>query len=174
MKTNILISIKSFEKIPTVTSSCAPLLVDSDFAPCVSTTSGSAPFFLDKEKNFVPILEKERNSVLVEEQSDFILVEKQNHTTSLLKNKNASKFSSIALPQRQTKYTILRSPHIDKKSRDQFELAIHKQLIKIKTDIQDLRKRLYHFKFHEMQGVQMKIVFQTKTRFSSLDLVKKV
>ena len=37
----------------------------------------------------------------------------------------------IPLPTRRTVYTVLRSPHVDKKSREQFEMRIHKRLIEI-------------------------------------------
>ncbi len=37
----------------------------------------------------------------------------------------------IPLPTRIEKYTVLRSPHIDKKSREQFEIRTHKRLIYI-------------------------------------------
>ena len=37
----------------------------------------------------------------------------------------------VPLPTRRTIYTVLRSPHIDKKSREQFERRIHKRLIDI-------------------------------------------
>ena len=37
----------------------------------------------------------------------------------------------IPLPTRIEKYTVLRSPHIDKKSREQFEMRIHKRLLDI-------------------------------------------
>ena len=37
----------------------------------------------------------------------------------------------IPLPTRRTLYTVLRSPHVDKKSREQFEMRIHKRLIDI-------------------------------------------
>lgn len=37
----------------------------------------------------------------------------------------------IPLPTRISKYTVLRSPHIDKKSREQFEIRIHKRLLEI-------------------------------------------
>ena len=35
----------------------------------------------------------------------------------------------VLLPTRIKKYTLLRSPHVDKKSREQFEMRIHKRLI---------------------------------------------
>ena len=37
----------------------------------------------------------------------------------------------IPLPTVKNKYTILRSPHVDKKSREQFEVRTHKRLLDI-------------------------------------------
>ena len=37
----------------------------------------------------------------------------------------------IPLPTRIERYTVLRSPHIDKKSREQFEIRTHKRLLDI-------------------------------------------
>src|SRR5437660_7994859 len=37
----------------------------------------------------------------------------------------------IPLPTRIERYTVLRSPHIDRKSREQFEIRTHKHLIDI-------------------------------------------
>ena len=37
----------------------------------------------------------------------------------------------IPLPSRIEKFTVLRSPHIDKKSREQFEIRTHKRLLDI-------------------------------------------
>jgi small subunit ribosomal protein S10 len=37
----------------------------------------------------------------------------------------------IPLPTRINRFTVLRSPHIDKKSREQFEIRTHKRLIDI-------------------------------------------
>ena len=47
----------------------------------------------------------------------------------------ASVSGPIPLPTRRHLYTVLRSPHVDKKSREQFELNTHKRLI----DIHDSR-----------------------------------
>ncbi|MDD3643808.1 MAG: 30S ribosomal protein S10 [Candidatus Krumholzibacteria bacterium] len=35
----------------------------------------------------------------------------------------------IPLPTRRTVFTVLRSPHVNKKSREQFEIRVHKRLI---------------------------------------------
>jgi small subunit ribosomal protein S10 len=37
----------------------------------------------------------------------------------------------IPLPTRISRYTVLRSPHVDKKSREQFEMRTHKRLLDI-------------------------------------------
>jgi len=37
----------------------------------------------------------------------------------------------IPLPTKREDYTVLRSPHVDKKSREQFELKTHKRLLDI-------------------------------------------
>ena len=47
----------------------------------------------------------------------------------------ASVKGPIPLPTRRQLYTVLKSPHKDKKSREQFELKTHKRLI----DIYDTR-----------------------------------
>ena len=43
----------------------------------------------------------------------------------------ASVAGPIPLPTRINKYCVLRSPHVDKKSREQFEIRTHKRLIYI-------------------------------------------
>jgi small subunit ribosomal protein S10 len=37
----------------------------------------------------------------------------------------------VPLPTKISKYTVLRSPHVNKKSREQFEMRTHKRLIDI-------------------------------------------
>ncbi len=37
----------------------------------------------------------------------------------------------IPLPTRINKYTVLRGPHVDKKSREQFEIRTHKRILDI-------------------------------------------
>ena len=43
----------------------------------------------------------------------------------------ASVAGPIPLPTKREIYTVLRSPHIDKKSREQFQLKTHKRLLDI-------------------------------------------
>ena len=37
----------------------------------------------------------------------------------------------VPLPTKISRYTVLRSPHVDKKSREQFEVRTHKRLVDI-------------------------------------------
>ncbi len=37
----------------------------------------------------------------------------------------------IPMPTKRTIYTVLRSPHVDKKSREQFQTKIHKRVVDI-------------------------------------------
>ncbi|MBN2467586.1 MAG: 30S ribosomal protein S10 [Deltaproteobacteria bacterium] len=43
----------------------------------------------------------------------------------------------IPLPTKINKYCVLRSPHVDKKSREQFEIRTHKRLLDISEPTQE-------------------------------------
>lgn len=48
-----------------------------------------------------------------------------------VKRSGAHIVGPVPLPTARTVYTVLRSPHVDKKSREQFETRVHKRLIDI-------------------------------------------
>ncbi|MBI5745888.1 MAG: 30S ribosomal protein S10 [Nitrospirota bacterium] len=48
-----------------------------------------------------------------------------------VKRTGAKVAGPIPLPTKINKFTVLRSPHVDKKSREQFEIRTHKRLIDI-------------------------------------------
>jgi small subunit ribosomal protein S10 len=48
-----------------------------------------------------------------------------------VKRTGAKVAGPIPLPTRISRYTVLRSPHVDKKSREQFEMRVHKRLLDI-------------------------------------------
>ncbi len=48
-----------------------------------------------------------------------------------VKKTGATVLGPIPLPTKRELYTVLRSPHVDKKSREQFELKTHKRLLDI-------------------------------------------
>ncbi|MCX7675510.1 MAG: 30S ribosomal protein S10 [Bdellovibrionaceae bacterium] len=47
------------------------------------------------------------------------------------KQTGAKVVGPIPLPTKISRYTVLRSPHVDKKSREQFEIRTHKRLLDI-------------------------------------------
>lgn len=47
------------------------------------------------------------------------------------KRTGAKVLGPVPLPTKREDYTVLRSPHIDKKSREQFQVKTHKRLIDI-------------------------------------------
>ena len=47
------------------------------------------------------------------------------------RNSGSRVVGPIPLPTEKTVYTVLRSPHVDKKSQDQFEMRVHKRVIDI-------------------------------------------
>jgi hypothetical protein len=57
------------------------------------------------------------------------------------------------IPQRLTRYTVLRSPHVDKKSREQFERKVHKRCISVPAiEEHELRWLLDSIKLYEFPG----------------------
>jgi len=48
-----------------------------------------------------------------------------------VKKTGASVSGPIPMPTRRSVYTVLRSPHVDKKSRESFEMRVHKRLLEI-------------------------------------------
>lgn len=51
----------------------------------------------------------------------------------------------IPLPTKRTLYTVLRSTNINKTSREQFEMRIHKRLIEVKFPTKDTGKVISNF-----------------------------
>ncbi|EOA31336.1 hypothetical protein CARUB_v10014509mg [Capsella rubella] len=75
----------------------------------------------------------------------------------------------VAMPDTRTLYTVLRSPHVDKKSREQFEMRFKKRLLVIKAQSHELSKKLFWLKRYRILGAQYELQFHCKTR---LDMTK--
>jgi small subunit ribosomal protein S10 len=74
--------------------------------------------------------------------------------------------SSISLPSSKKRFTVLKSPHIDKKSREQFQLQTHKA--KIETACYSKDKAcllLLLLKNSELMGVEVKLAISYSTPF---------
>ncbi len=65
----------------------------------------------------------------------------------------------IPLPTRINRYTVLRSPHVDKKSREQFEIRTHKRLLDILEPSQQTIDQL--MKLDLSAGVDVEIKLST-------------
>jgi small subunit ribosomal protein S10 len=61
----------------------------------------------------------------------------------------------VPLPTKRTLFTVLRSPHVDKKSREQFELRVHKRLIEISNATPEMVDAL--MKLEVPAGVEVEI-----------------
>ena len=62
----------------------------------------------------------------------------------------------IPLPTKKRKYTVNRSPHIDSKSKEQFEMRIHKRLIEILDPNSKTIDSLTHLQLAAGVGIEIK------------------
>ena len=53
---------------------------------------------------------------------------------NLLQTNDVNKFSMVPLPTNKRIYCVLRSPHVDKDSRENFEIRVHKRILDISYD----------------------------------------
>lgn len=63
----------------------------------------------------------------------------------------------IPLPTRFSKFTVNRSPHVDKKSRDQFEIRTHKRLLDILNPTQNTVDTLMRLDLPAGVDVEIKV-----------------
>ncbi len=69
----------------------------------------------------------------------------------------ANVLGPIPLPTRINRYTVLRSPHVDKKSREQFEIRTHKRLIDIIEPTQQTVDNLMKLELPSGVDVEIKL-----------------
>jgi small subunit ribosomal protein S10 len=74
---------------------------------------------------------KERIRIRLESYDIEILDQSSSSIVEAAKRTGCKVFGPIPLPTRIQRYTVLRSPHVDKKSRDQFEIRTHKRLVEL-------------------------------------------
>lgn len=74
---------------------------------------------------------KERIRIRLEAYDHRVLDQAARQLVDAAKRTDARVAGPIPLPTRIERYTVLRSPHVDKKSREQFEIRTHKRLIDI-------------------------------------------
>jgi small subunit ribosomal protein S10 len=76
-------------------------------------------------------MEGERIRIRMEAYDHRVLDQSAAEIVETSKRTGARVKGPIPLPTRIERYTVLRSPHIDKKSREQFEIRTHKRIIDI-------------------------------------------
>lgn len=70
----------------------------------------------------------------------------------------------IALPEKKVIYTVLRSPHVHKKSREQFETRVQTHVLDIEAKRNELHHKLFWLKRHSIIGSEFEIQVFSKTR----------
>jgi len=74
---------------------------------------------------------------------------------SAVKRTGSQVMGPVPLPNRNQCFTVLRSPHIDKKSREQFELITHKRILDIVSPTEQTMDAL--MKLNLSSGVDIEI-----------------
>lgn len=80
---------------------------------------------------FRELLVSEKIKIRLEAYDHRILDKAVQDIVDTAKRTGAKVAGPIPLPTRIEKFTVLRSPHIDKKSREQFEIRTHKRMVEI-------------------------------------------
>ena len=76
---------------------------------------------------------------------------------STAKRTGAQVRGPIPLPTKIERYTVLRSPHIDKKSREQFEIRTHRRLLDIVDPTQETDDALMKLDLAAGVDVEIKV-----------------
>jgi len=80
---------------------------------------------------------RERIRIRLKAYDHRILDQSTSEIVDTAKRTGAQVAGPIPLPTIKNRYTVLRSPHVDKKSREQFEIRTHKRLLDILEPTQD-------------------------------------
>jgi len=88
------------------------------------------PLLLLIEKG-IKVMENQNIRIRLKAFDHRILDQSTNEIVNTAKRTGANVRGPIPLPTNMRRFTVLRSPHIDKKSREQFEMRTHKRLLDI-------------------------------------------
>ncbi len=93
----------------------------------------SREFYKTGQSIPVTVLKMEKQNIRIKLRAydNKVLDQSTEEIVNTVKRTGANIKGPIPLPTKIEKYTVLRSPHIDKKSREQFETRTHKRLIDI-------------------------------------------
>lgn len=80
---------------------------------------------------------KERIRIRLKAYDHRVLDKSTGEIVDTARRTGATVVGPIPLPTMKSKYTVLRSPHTDKRSREQFEIRTHKRLLDILEPTQE-------------------------------------
>jgi small subunit ribosomal protein S10 len=83
---------------------------------------------MEKKREAIP---KQRVRIRLKAYDHRVLDQSARDIVRTAKRTGAKIAGPIPLPVDRSVYTVLRSPHVDKKSREQFEMKVHKRMIEI-------------------------------------------
>ena len=98
---------------------------------------------------------RERSRIRLKAYDHRVLDQSTTEIVDTAKRTGAQVAGPIPLPTMKNRYTVLRSPHVDKKSREQFEIRTHKRLLDILEPTQDTVDAL--MKLDRPAGVDVEI-----------------
>lgn len=88
---------------------------------------------------------------------DCKLLDKSTHEIAITAEKSGARvIGPIPLPTKISKYTVLKSPFVDKKSREQFEIRIYKRLLDIVNPTQNTLDALMKLELSAGVDVELK------------------
>ena len=103
----------------------------------------SSPRLSNKDERYIQV-EGQRIRIKLKAYEHAMLDRTTDDIVRTARRTGARVIGPIPLPTRRSVYTVLRSPHVNKKSREQFEMRIHKRLIDLthttQQTIDDLTK----------------------------------
>ncbi|MGI6595530.1 MAG: 30S ribosomal protein S10 [Elusimicrobia bacterium] len=76
-------------------------------------------------------MEKKKMRIKLRSFDSRVLDQSAKDIIEMLKKTGVKVSGPIPLPTKREIYTVLRSPHVNKKSREQFQLEIHKRIIDV-------------------------------------------
>jgi small subunit ribosomal protein S10 len=100
--------------------------IGAPVAACVATRSKGGP----SAKGFGEIM-AQRIRIRLKAYDHKLLDQSATEIIDTVIRTGAKTAGPIPLPTKINRYTVLRSPHVDKKSREQFEIRTHKRLLDI-------------------------------------------
>jgi len=83
-------------------------------------------------------MKKQKMRIILKSYDHQLLDKAVKQIVSSVKRTGSQVMGPVPLPNKRRCFTVLRSPHIDKKSREQFELTTHTRVVDIITSMETM------------------------------------